>query len=53
MPVDPPVTATVALVAFAANVTFAGTMATPGFVELRLTFKPKAGAGADNCSVTF
>jgi hypothetical protein len=45
------VTGTVTLFAFGANVTLAGTVATPGVVELRLTVRPAAGAGADKFSV--
>lgn len=44
---------TVALVAPATNVAATGTLAVPGFVELRLTVTPLAGAGADSVSVRF
>jgi hypothetical protein len=53
VPAATPVTATVALVAFAANVTVKGTVATNGLLELRVTVKPPAGAGADKVSVRF
>ena len=46
-PIPTPVTGTVTLVALAANVTVAGTMATPELLELRLMVRPPAGAGAD------
>ena len=48
-----PVTATVAVLALAANVTVAGTVATPAFSELKVTVKPPAGAGADNIKLRF
>ena len=48
-----PVTATVALVALAAIVTVAGTVATPVLLELRLKVTPPVGAGADRFSVRF
>ena len=47
VPGDLPVMVTLALVAFAANVTVPGTLAVPGFSEFRLTVKPPSGAGAD------
>ena len=48
-----PVTVTVALVALAAMVTVAGTVATPVLLELRFITTPPAGAGADKFSVRF
>ena len=47
------VTGTVTLVAFGAIVTVAGTVATVGVVELRVTTRPAGGAGADSVSVRF
>ena len=41
------------LVAFGAKATVEGTLATPGFVELRVTISPAPGAGADKFSVRF
>ena len=49
-PVAPPVTGTLTVVAFAANATVAGTLATLGLFELNATVKPPAGAGADRSS---
>ena len=46
------VTGTVALVAFTAKVTEAGTVATPAFPELKLTVMG-AGAGTESCSARF
>ena len=48
-----PVTGTGTLVAPAANVTVAGTVALLVSLELRLTTKPPAGAGPDRFSVRF
>jgi hypothetical protein len=48
-----PVTATVALVAFAGKVTVAGTVATAVLVELRLTVSPAAGAATERFKVRF
>jgi len=47
------VTGTVTLVALAAIVTVAGTVATPVLLELKLKATPPAGAGADKFSVRF
>jgi hypothetical protein len=47
------VTSTLAVVAPAAKVTVAGTVATAVLAELRLTVSPPAGAAADNVSVIF
>jgi hypothetical protein len=52
-PVATPVTGTLTLVAFAANVTVAGTVATPGLSELTLTITPPGGAGDDRFNVRF
>lgn len=41
------------LVAFAGKVTPGAAVATPGFVELRTTVNPAAGAGVDRVSVRF
>src|SRR5215471_7988599 len=46
-----PVTCTFAVVAFAANVTLAGTVATAVLLELRPTVRPPAGAAADSVRV--
>src|SRR5579884_3524288 len=48
-----PVIGTVALVALAANVTVAGTVAAAVLFDDRLNVKPEAGAATDNTSVTF
>jgi hypothetical protein len=48
-----PVTGTVVLVALAAKVTVAGTVATLVLLELRLIVRPPAGAGADRFRVRF
>ena len=48
-----PVTATIALVALAAKLTVAGTVAAPVLLELKLMVKPPAGAGADRFRVRF
>lgn len=53
VPFPAPVTGTLALVLFAAIMTDAGTVATAGFVELRLTGKPPAGAGPESVSIRF
>src|SRR5437588_10813894 len=53
VPSATPVTVTVALVALAAMVTVAGTVATPVLLELRFITTPPAGAGADKFSVRF
>ena len=47
------VTATLTVVALAAKVTVAGTVATPVLLELKLMVKPPAGAGADRFKVRF
>ena len=47
-----PVTGTVTLTAFAANVTVAGAVATPVLEELRFIVNP-AGAGAERLRVRF
>ena len=52
VPVDPPATVTVALVAPATKVAVAGTLAAPGFAELKLMVTPPAGAGAERFSTT-
>ena len=46
-------TGSVTLVAPAANVAVGGTVATPALLELRLTVRPPAGAGADRLRVMF
>jgi hypothetical protein len=51
VPAATPVTATVAVVAFAAKVTLEGTVATPILLELRFTLNPPAGAGPDKFKV--
>src|SRR5579864_4847854 len=48
-----PVTVTVALLAFAAKLTVAGTVAAAVLLELKLTLTPPAGAGADRFKVRF
>jgi hypothetical protein len=53
LPAVTPVTGTLTLVAPAANVTVAGTVATAGLAELRFTIRPAAGAGPDRVSVRF
>jgi len=53
LPTATPVTGTLTLVAPAANVTVAGTVATAGLLELRFTVRPAAGAGPDSVSVRF
>jgi hypothetical protein len=52
-PCATPVTGTVAVVAPAAKVTVAGTVATAVLLELRLTVTPPVGAVADKVSVKF
>ena len=52
-PTATPVTGTGTLVAPAANVTVAGTVALLVSLELRLTVKPPAGAGPDRFNVRF
>ena len=52
-PAPTPVTGTLTLVPPVPNVTVAGTVATPVFVELRLAVTPPAGAGPDRLSVIF
>jgi hypothetical protein len=52
-PAVTPVTGTVVVVALAANVTVAGTVATLMLLELRLMVRPPAGAGADRFKVRF
>lgn len=47
------VTGTLTVVAFAAKVAVAGTVATAMALEVRLTVRPAAGAAADNVSVRF
>ena len=51
-PAATPVTGTVALVAPAANVAVAGTLAKPELSEVRLTVRPPSGAGDESSSVT-
>jgi hypothetical protein len=51
VPSETPVTATLALTAFAAIVTLAGAVATPVLLELRLNVTPPAGAGDDKTNV--
>ena len=53
VPIDTPVTGTVALVAPAAKLTVDGTVAAPVLSELRLMVNPLAGAAPDNVSVRF
>ena len=53
LPTCTPVTGTLTLVAPAANVTVAGTVAIAGLAELRFTVRPAAGAGPDSVSVRF
>jgi FlaG/FlaF family flagellin (archaellin) len=52
-PAATPVTGTFTLVAPAANVTLAGTVATPVLPELRLMLTPLAGAGAERFRETY
>src|SRR5271165_2460818 len=52
-PAATPVTGTVVLVALAAKVTVAGTVATLVLLELTLTVRPPAGAGAERFNVRF
>ena len=52
-PVDTPETGTVAVVVFCGKNTVAGTVATDGLLELRLTVRPPAGADADKFRVRF
>ena len=49
-PVATPVTGTITLVRYAGTIAVAGTVATAGFPEIRVTVKPPAGAGADKSS---
>jgi hypothetical protein len=51
-PAATPVIGTTTLVAFGGIVTVAGTVATLGLSELRVTVTPPAGAGADRFSVS-
>lgn len=53
LPAATPVTANVVEVAPAANVTVAGTVATPVLLEARLTVTPPVGAAADRVRVAF
>jgi len=53
LPAATPVTANVVEVAPAANVTVAGTVATPVLLEVRLTVTPPVGAAADSVRVEF
>jgi len=48
-----PVTATVAVVAFAAMLTVAGTVAAAVLLELKLTVRPPAGAAPESVRVMF
>jgi hypothetical protein len=52
-PVAPAVTGTLTVVAFAGIVIEAGTLATPGLLEVSVTANPPAGAGADRDKVRF
>ena len=52
-PADPPVTGTFTLVAFAGKFTVAGTEATLGLLDVRLTVRPLDGAGAERFSAIF
>ena len=52
-PAPTPVTGTLTLVPNAPNVTTAGTVATPGLVEVKLAVSPPAGAGPDRFRVIF
>jgi hypothetical protein len=51
-PADTPVKETTVLVAPAMKLAVGGTDATPGLLEIRLTFSPLAGAGADKFRAT-
>ena len=53
VPTAPPATDTIALEAFGAKLTVAGTVATEGLFELRATVKPPEGAGAERFRVRF
>src|SRR5208337_4042618 len=53
LPAATPATANVVEVVPAANVTVAGTVATPVLLEVRLTVTPPVGAAADSVRVTF
>lgn len=50
-PAATPVTGTLTLVVFGANVTVEGTVATPVLSDVKFTVKPPAGAGVASCSV--
>jgi hypothetical protein len=52
-PIATPVTGTLTLIAPAANVTLAGTVAAAVLVELRLMIKPVDGAGPERFNVRF
>ena len=51
LPMPVPFTGTVMLVALAAKLTVAGTVATPALLELKLIVKPPLGAGTDRFNV--
>ena len=53
VPTTPLVTGTITLVAFAAMLTVAGTVATDVLLELRLMVNPPAGAGPESVKVRF